>query len=415
MIVILRTVFRSGSLSATFAGLLLLQIILLSGCSNSTVSGNSSASQAQPAVPVTVAAVVQKTVPVQLKAIGNVEAYSTVQVKTRVEGELTKVAFNEGQNVKKGDMLFTIDKRPFEEAIRQLQATIQKDMAQARQAEANVAKDAAQSKNADVEARRYADMFERGIVSKEQNDQFRATAESSNATVNADKAAVAVAQQAVKEDQASLANAQLQLSYCSIRSPIDGRTGNLMVHQGNLIKADDVPLVIIYQLTPVYVTFSVPERELSDIKKYDAEGKLKVEAALSDNQQQSIQGSISFIDSTVDNTTGTIKLKGLFANTDRQLWPGQFVNVVLTLTSEPDALVVPSQAVQSGQSGQYVFVIKPDLTAESRPVVVSRSLDGESVIESGLQPGEKIVTDGQLRLVPGTKVDIKGSTESQQG
>jgi multidrug efflux system membrane fusion protein len=338
-------------------------------------------------VPVTAATVIQKAVPIQLRAIGNVEAYSTISVKSQIEGVLTRVHFKEGQYVNKGDIIFTIDPRPYEAALKQ--------------AEANLAKDNAQLENAQKEASRYEDLVKKGYVAQEQYDQIRTNAAALEATVNADKALVE--------------NARLQLKYCYIYSPINGRTGNLIANEGNLIKANaDNPMVTINQIQPIYVTFSVPEQYLNEIKKYMSARKLNVKAFISKEDVMPEQGVLTFIDNTVDMATGTIKLKGTLANKGKRLWPGQFVNVLLTLTMQPDAIVVPSQAVQAGQSGVYVFVIKSDLTVESRPVVVDRSLDGESVIEKGLQPGEKVVTDGQLRLVPGAKVEIKTSTENNK-
>jgi multidrug efflux system membrane fusion protein len=352
-------------------------------------SKKSSGPPLRPPVPVTAAAVVQKTVPVQIRAIGNVEAYSTISVKSQIEGVLTRIHFKEGQDVNKGDLLFTIDPRPYEAALKQ--------------AEANLVKDTAQLENARVEVNRYAELVKKGYVAQEQYDQIRTNAAALGATVNADKAMVE--------------NARLQLKYCFIYSPITGRTGNLVSNQGNLIKANaDNPMVTINQIQPIYVTFSVPEQYLNDIKKYMAARKLNVEAFISKAKEdvRPEQGVLTFIDNTVDTTTGTIKLKGIFTNKGKRLWPGQFVDVLLTLTMQPNAIVIPSQAVQAGQSGVYVFVVKSDLTVESRPVVVDRSLDGESVIEKGLQPGEKVVTDGQLRLVPGAKVEIKTSTENNK-
>jgi multidrug efflux system membrane fusion protein len=202
------------------------------------------------------------------------------------------------------------------------------------------------------------------------------------------------------------------LDYCSIRSPIDGRTGSLIVKQGNIIKADDANLVVINQIIPIDVAFSIPEQFLLEIKKYMASGKLQVEALVPMNEEKSTKGTVTFIDNAVDSQTGTIRLKGTFANRERKLWPGQFVNVVLTLTTEPNTIVVPSQAVQTGQEGQYIFVVKQDLTVESRPVVVGRTIDTETVIQKGLLVDEKVVTDGQLRLYPGAKVEIKTSNSA---
>jgi multidrug efflux system membrane fusion protein len=356
-------------------------IVFLFACSNK--------SEPPPKLPVSVTAgtVIQKTVPVQVRAIGNVEAYSTISVKSQIEGILTRVHFKEGQDVNKGDLLFTIDPRPYEAALKQ--------------AEANLAKDTAQLENARVEVTRYAELVKKGYVAQEQYDQIRTNAAALEATVNADKALVE--------------NARLQLRYCFIYSPITGRTGNLMADQGNLIKANaDNPMVTINQIQPVYVTFSVPEQYLSEIKKYMVGRKVKVETYTTKDEDHPEEGVLTFVDNTVDATTGTIKLKGTFTNQKKNLWPGQFVNVVLALTTQPGAVVVPSQAIQTGQGGEYVFVIKSDFTVESRPVVISRTLDGETVIEKGLQIGEKVVTDGQLRLVPGAKVEIKTSTESSK-
>ncbi len=337
----------------------------------------------KPPVPVTAASVMQKTVPVQLSAIGNVEAYSTVSMKSQIGGVLTRVHFREGQDVNKGDLLFTIDPRPYEAALKQ--------------AEANLAKDNAQLANARKEVQRYAELVKKGYVAQEQYDQISTNAASFEAIVNADMAVVE--------------NARLQLKYCYIYSPISGRTGNLMANEGNLIKANaDTAIVVINQVQPIYVTFSVPEQSFSEIKRYMSEGKLRVEAILSKEDEKPEQGVLTFIDNAVDLATGTIKLKGTFANKGKRLWPGQFVNAVLTLTSQPDAIVVPSQAIQTGQKGQYVFVIKNDLTVEDRSLLVGRTLNNETIIEKGLQAGEKVVTDGQLRLVPGDRVQLKEKT-----
>ena len=211
----------------------------------------------------------------------------------------------------------------------------------------------------------------------------------------------------VRADQAAIEKAKVDLDYCSIRSPIDGRTGSLLIHPGNIVKANETILVVINQVTPIYVSFSVPEQNLAEIKGRMAAGSLAVMAIIPDDEQHPVEGMLTFVDNAVDNTTGTIRLKATFANAERRLWPGQFVNAVLKLASRPGAVVVPSQAVQTGQAGQYVFVIKPNLTAESRPVVPGATVNGETVIEKGLQPGEKVVTDGQLRLAPGSKVEVK--------
>ncbi len=360
---------------------LLLFLAFFHACSNKAeVTPKKKGADPGNGVPVIVTSAIEKTVPVQLTAIGNVQAYSTVTVKAQVGGELIRVQFQEGQDVKQGDPLFRIDPRPFKSELKQ--------------AEANLKKDAIQADNASKDTKRYADLFKEGLVTQQQYDQIRANAEALNA--------------AVRADQADVENARLQLAYSSIRSPINGRTGNLMVHAGNLVKANDTsPLVTINQISPIYVAFSVPQQNLPEIKKYMAAGKLKTEAIIPKSDGPPSQGTLSFVDNAVDPATGTILLKATFPNKDKALWPGQFVNVVLTLTLQSNAIVVPSQAVQSGQQDQYLFIVKPDLTVESRPVIVGREIDQDAIIEEGVRPGENVVTDGQIRLSPGAKVQIK--------
>ena len=338
------------------------------------------------AVPVTADTVVQKAVPVQVRAIGNVEAYSTVAVKSQIGGQLVRVHFKEGQDVQKGDLLFTIDPRPYEAALKQ--------------AEANLAKDTAQLKNARADLLRYEELIKHDYVTKQEYDQIQANAAAMEATVNADKAVVE--------------NARLQLKYCFIYSPINGRTGYLQSDEGNLIKENaDNPMVVINQIQPIYVSFSLPEEYLAEIKKYTSSGKVKVEV-FTKREDHPEEGTLTFIDNAIDISTGMIRLKATFPNKEKRLWPGQFVDAAMTLTIEPNAIIAPSQALQTGQTGQYVFVIKNDLSVEARPVLISRTIDGEAVVEKGLQPGEKVVTDGQLRLVPGAKVEIKSSSEKVQ-
>jgi multidrug efflux system membrane fusion protein len=432
----LQSLFLLKNLSIGTFGLILL-VVFSSACSNEKLG-----SPVSPPIPVTVGTVIQKAIPVQVRAIGNVQAYSTITVKSMVGGEIRQVHFTEGQDVKKGELLFTIDPRPFEAAVKQAEANLARDVAQVgqveadlaknvalvKQAEANLERDIAQAENAKVEAKRYESLIERQVVSRQQYDQFRTNAEALEATVRADKAAkesteAAVrsskaalenARAAVRADQAAVEYAKIQLGYCFIRSPIDGRTGNLLVKRGSVIKANDIDMLTINQTDPIYVGFSVPEQTLPEIKKYMAGGTLKVAALSPNDMSGGEQGVLSFIDNTVDKTTGTILLKGTFANKERRLWPGQFVNVVLTLTTQPDAIIIPSQAIQTGQQGQYVFVLKPDFTVEVRPVVVNRTLNNESIIDKGLQNGEKVVTDGQLQLVPGAKVEVKGSSSSSE-
>lgn len=357
--------------------------ILLPGCSRNRASADSTEEPPTfPAVPVLIGKVGQKTVSVEERVIGNGEAYSTVQIKSQVDGRVERVYFAEGQDVKKGDLLFTIDKRPFDAALAQAQA--------------NLAKDTAQARNAAAQEERNGALFKEGIISNDQFDQFRTNAEASRASVRADQAAVETA--------------KIQLGYCSVYSPIDGRTGSLMIHPGNLVKNNDAVLVVINQISPLYVDFYVPERYLAEIKRYLATGKLRVQATAPTDPDRPEDGYVSFVNNTVDANTGTILLKGTFTNPGRRLWPGQFVNIVLTLTSHPNAVVAPSRAVQTGQNGQYVFVVKKDQTVELRPVVAGNGVGGETVIEKGLQPGETVVTDGQLMLFPGARVQVKSGS-----
>jgi len=359
--------------------LILAWLMFLPACSGNGAKGSGAPPAMGMTVPVTVAGVTQQTIPVEVRAIGNVEAYSTVTVRSQIDGEVDRVYFQEGRDVKAGDLLFTVDSRPYQARLKQAEATLARDIAQA--------------KNAQAQAERSTKLFQAGIVSKDQYDQFQTNADALEASVRADRAAVE--------------SAKVDLGYCTVRSSIAGRTGNLMVHPGNVVKANDTGLVVINQITPVYVDFSVPEQHLADIKKYQTRGKLRVRAIIPQDEQRPAEGALTFVNNTVDAATGTILLKGTFANPDRRLWPGQFVNVVLTLTSRPKAVVVPNQAVQTGQTGQYVFVIKPDFSVGIVPVVSGTTFGGVTVIEKGLEPGEKVVTDGQLMLFPGAKVQVK--------
>lgn len=472
---------------------------LCTACTASEAKSNKKEGGKNRSVPVVVATATQKTIPILLKATGTVEAYSTVSVKSLVGGQLTGVYFRQGQNVKKGELLFKIDSRTLQAALMQANAAKAKDLAQVKQARANVAKataqviqananvtkaiaqvtqakanvaksvaqvsqakanvarDTAQAKNATAQAQRYVSLLKQGAISKEQSEQYQTSDIAQQATVKADQdavtnaeaavaaaqaevqnaqAAVAAAQAdvqnaqaakaaaqaeventqaVVKADEALIDNATVQLSYSSIYSPIAGRTGSLKLNQGNLVKANaDDALITISQIQPIYVTFSLPQRQISDLKKYSTNNQLEVDALLPKDTEHPERGKLTFIDSGVNAETGTIQLKGTFANTDERLVPGQFVNVVLKLTEEPNAITVPSQAVQSGQQGQFVYVVKPDNTAELRPVTVGDTVDKETVIKQGLQPNEQVITDGQFNLVPGAKVQVKKAVGSRE-
>ncbi|HTC34911.1 MAG TPA: efflux RND transporter periplasmic adaptor subunit, partial [Bryobacteraceae bacterium] len=363
-------------------------------------------------VPVVVAMVLQRDVPINVDVIGNVEAYSTISVKAQVGGELTKVSFHEGDSVKKGDLLFTIDGRPLEAQLSQAQANLARDTAALSQAQANLARDVANEKYAQDQATRYRGLFDQGVVSREQTDQMRSSADALAQTVLADKAAIESARAQIVADKAAVENVQVQLNYTTIQSPINGRTGSIAVKQGNVVAPNTTELMTITEVQPIYVTFSVPEAQLGDIKRYMGQGKLPVHAAPQADTGIQESGFLTFIDNSVDPTTGTIKLKGTFPNEDNKLWPGEFVRVTLGLTTRPHATVVPNQAVQTGQDGQFVYVVKQDRTVEMRPVVTGTRVDQELVIDRGLEPGETVVTEGQLRLTPGSHVQVQDNREA---
>jgi multidrug efflux system membrane fusion protein len=357
-------------------------------------------------VPVVTAKVGQKDVPIDIAVVGNVEAYTTISVKAQVGGEITKVFFKEGDYVKKGAPLFTIDPRPLEAVLAQVKANLAKDEALLAQAKANLARDTAQELYARNESGRYDKLAAEGIVSKDQSEQFKSNADALAQSVAADRAAIESARAQAVADQANIANAEVQLSYTSIKSSIDGRTGNLTIKQGNVVPPNTTELVTINQIEPIYATFAVPESKLNDVKKYMAQGRVQVLVKLQDAAGNE-SGTLTFIDNNVDMTTGTIKLKGTFDNRDRKLWPGQFVNVILRLAIQPNAIVVPNQAVQTGQDGAFVYVVKEDRSVEARPVVAGVRVDQDLVIDKGLSVGETIVTEGQLRLAPGIKVQMR--------
>lgn len=338
------------------------------------------AAQKAPAtVPVTAMPVVTKTVPVRLTAIGNVEPFTTVAVKARVDGQILSVHFKEGDEVAKGALLFEIDSRPF--------------VATLKQAEANLLRDKALLDRAVEQEKRYKDLLQRNFISPDAYGQVKTNMDSAAATV--------------RGDEATIESARLQVAYCTIRSPVMGYAGKITIQQGNLVKANDTnPLVTINQIVPIYASFSVPEQHIPDIRKYQADGELHVQAGFANSTRPLISGKLSFIDNSADTTTGTIKLKAEFPNVDKALWPGQFVNVVLTLYNQKDAVVAPSAAVQNGPNGQYVYVVKPDMTVELRNITVSRAEADETIVASGLQPGDQVVTVGQLRLAPGTRVTL---------
>jgi multidrug efflux system membrane fusion protein len=368
------------------------------------------------AVPVEVASVTQQDVPIQVKGIGNVEAQSTVAVRSQVEGTLLTVGFVPGQEVQKGAVLFTIDPRPLQAQLSQAEANLLKSMAAVRQGNDIVARDEATLANDRVITNRDLKLVEAGVIPREQYDNDMAKMKSSEATVRADQSAVANLQAAQKAEQANVENARVQLSYTTIRAPISGKTGNLAVTAGNLVRANDTTaMVTITTASPIYVTFSVPERDLARIRQAAGKEGLVVDGQIPGDEANPVKGKLSLVDNTVDPATGTVRLKATFINEDRRLYPGQFVNVQLTLGTATQATVVPSQAVQIGQDKTFVYVVKADNTAEMRTVKTSTTVDSMTVIDDGLKPGEKVVTDGQLRIVPGAKVQEKGQGGRGQG
>jgi multidrug efflux system membrane fusion protein len=459
--------------------LVILGVILLAGLGFSNIyagaakpekAGKNGGREKQ-ATPVTVAMVTQKTVPVQLQAIGNVQSGSTVAVTPQATGRIIGVYFKKGEEVKKGQLLFTLDDRTQNAAIQQAEGVLAKDQAQIEQARANLAKDqglveqakailakdqglvrqaeitlakdTAQAKYAQAQSKRYNQLYQDGAISEAQAQQYSTNDQVSEATLQTDREAIANAQavvnsdlvaiknaeavvkgdlaaiqnaEAVKRtDQAALDNVKVQSSYTKIYAPIDGRAGNILVNLGNVVQANSSnPLVTIVKIHPIQVAFSIPEANLSQVQKYMSNGTLKVDVNFS-GSNKSVPGTLTFVNNTVDNSTGTIQLIGDFENDQGVLFPGQFVNTTLTLTQKPNATVVPAQAVQNGPKGQFVFVVKPDMTVENVPVTVSSTSDGLNVIEKGLKPEDKVVIDGQANLVSGSKITTKTTSDANSG
>ena len=363
-----------------------------------------------PAIPVRAVQAIASDVPLTVSAVGNVEAIATVDVKSRVAGQVLRVAFGEGQNVQKGQLLFEIDPEPLRRQMAEYRANIAKDAALEQQARANVVKDQAMLKQTRSAADRGLQLSKEGIFSREQTEQVVATADSSQASLTADQAAVESALASSAADKAKLAETQLQLDYTKITAPISGRAGAIAVKAGNLIKDNDAALVTLLQIAPINISFGVPELLLPEVQKYNRSRPLLVNA--SSDGENGVTGALRFIDSSVDSTTGTIKLKAEFQNADHALWPGQFVNVEARLNLEHNRITIPSRTIQTGPQGKYVWVLNSgDNTVTMRPVQVLRNYtpakaDEEAVIGTGLQPGEMVISEGQMRLAPGAKVRL---------
>jgi multidrug efflux system membrane fusion protein len=373
--------------NVSIRALLIGTLVVAPACARGGAEQASQAGAPQ-AVPVTTAIAVEKDMPLEMGVIGTVEAYSTVTVRAQVTGELTAVKFQQGDDVEAGQELFTLDRRPLEAALQQARANLQRDEAQAA--------------NAAAVLERYETLVSRGILAREQRDTARATVAALEGTLAADRAAVE--------------NAEVQLQYATIRAPIQGRTGALMVTAGNLVRANDqTPLVTINQITPIFVSFAFPEASLSALRRYMTRNTLRVGASPTGSTDPPAVGQVTFIDNAVDQATGTIRVKATFPNQNRALWPGQFVNVVVRLATESASIVVPSVAVLAGPEGSYAYVVKPDNTVEMRPVTVARVAGAETVVASGLAAGDTVVTDGQLRLVPGSRVTQRDATAPKAG
>jgi multidrug efflux system membrane fusion protein len=358
-------------------------------------------------VPVVVATVGLKDVPIEIQVVGNVEAYSAVSVRPQVSGQLIEVFVQDGDDIKKGARLFAIDPKPLEGQLNSGEANLARSRALLAQAEANLARDIAQEKYARGVADRASKLVDEGIVSRDQAEQQRSNADALGSLLAADRAAIESAKAQIQADQSAINNTRVQLAYTNISAPIDGRSGNVAQKSGNIVTANSTELMVINQIEPIYVTFAVPEARLADIKHYMAGGTLPVTVRPQDGSGSAETGKLTFIDNAVDTSTGTIKLKATFPNADHKLWPGQFVNVTLRLTTRGGAVVVPNQAVQTGQDGTFVYVVKEDRTVEVRPVTTGPRVDLDLVIDKGLSSGETVVTEGQLRLQPGSRVQMR--------
>jgi membrane fusion protein, multidrug efflux system len=356
-------------------------------------------------VSVLVARAVTRDVPISAEVIGNVEASSTVTLRPQISGQVMSAHFREGEFVSKGQLMLTLDARGLEAQLKQLEAQILRDQAALQQAVASLGRTRAQESNARAQLDRAEALFKQGILSKEQREQYLTTLASLTAQTQADQAAIESAKAAIAASRAEVENQRVQIGYTKIYAPIAGRTGSLLAKPGNVVSANQTELATILQVQPVYVSFALPEANLAILRRNGGR-KLPVTASIEEGAVKQ-QGTLAFFENTVDPTTGTIRLKATFANTDRALWPGQFVRVTLQLGQRTGATLVPNQAVQSGQEGTFVYIVKPDSRVDIRPVVTAQRVGEETVVERGVQPGETVVTEGTLRLVPGSRVQIR--------
>ena len=417
-----------SSLSLALLFLAALSASSFAGCTNKAAQPGFE----RPPAPVSVSTAITQDVPTYLDAIGKTVAREVVSIQPQVSGRITKIHFTDGANVKKGDMLFTIDTRPFEANLRQAQANVSKDLALKKQAEANLAKDIAQAKWGQVQVKRYGELVAAGVVPREQYEQLKATSDSLDATVDADRAAVHSADESIKVDTAAVESAKVQLSYCYIRSPIDGRAGQRLVDIGNVVSPGSSSggnasstssssgtsnsgnsLLVIERLDPIYADFTISQNDIADVQREMREGKLKTEVRLPDSED-SVTGQLTFVDNAVQNTTGQVSLRATIPNDGHRFWPGRFVNIRLVLSTIHAAVLVPATAPQMSAKGSYVYVVKQDSSAEQRQVALGQRQGDLVVVEKGVEPGERVITDGQLGVTPGGKVRIEQPSAAGQ-
>jgi multidrug efflux system membrane fusion protein len=396
---------KSKSLTIVLAGLVCLATTFFAACGKGETHAD-----VRPPASVTVVPAVAKDVPVYLDQVGKCTAREVVSIQPQVSGRITSINFTDGADVKKGDLLFTIDSKPFEVALQQAQANLAKDNALKKQSEANLVKDKAQAKWGEVQAARYKGLSDQGVVSKEEYEQMRTNADTINATVEADQAAVKSAEQNLKVDEAAIDAAKVQLAYCSIHSPIDGRAGQRLVDIGNVVNAgfgSTTSMLTIQRLDPIYADFSINQSDLSAVQRNMKQGTLKADITIPDEPDQTFTGDLTFLDNAVQDATGTVKLRATIANPGRKLWPGRFVRVRLVLSNIPDAVLIPASAPQQSATGPFVYVVNSESKAELRNITLGQQQGDLVVVESGVKAGDRVVVSGQIAIQPGGPVQIQ--------
>lgn len=400
--------------------LAVLSSVLITGCANKAAQNF-----ARPPAPVSVTQAIAQDVPTYLDAIGKTVAREVVSVQPQVSGRITKIHFTDGANVKKGELLFTIDTRPFEASLKQAQANLSKDEALKRQAEANLAREIAQAKWGETQVKRYRTLVDSGVVAREQYEELRANLDTLNANVGAARAAVRSADEVMKVDAAAIESARVELSYCYIRSPTDGRAGQRLVDIGNVVNpggsnsssnnggtgssssGNSNALLVIERLDPIYADFTISQDNLTQVQQQMRAGTLRTEVRLPDNPEDHVTGQLTFLDNAVQNATGTVNLRATIPNEGHRFWPGRFVNIRLVLSTIHQAVLIPATAPQMSANGSFVYVVKQDSTAEQRPVTLGQRQQDLVVVETGVQAGERVVTNGQVGVTPGGKVLIE--------